>query len=332
MRKNQQRLKLFLAIFVSTAIIFSSAYVGPQAFEKGTKPNDIRSAQPKNKPVKDAEKPKKETDSPTKANETIINEASVKMGQIPEELQTFLFNNTMIDIPAKSTFSLLEFAKQEKLEKIGSETLSGLATAIYEAILPSDFTILERNIGSQLPIYAPLGFEAKVNLEKNVDLVFLNPTKSSYVLELQFVNNSLLVTLKGEKFPYDYKINTKDVQSLKPKTIIQYSPLLLLGQSKVTNEGLDGQVVTVSKDVYQGDQLIRSDFVSNDYYPPVYRVEVHPLGGTIDQQRITSISSAQTNYQTDQQMNNGQTTTAANATVQNANSSDLYGKSNEAAK
>ena len=47
-------------------------------------------------------------------------------------------------------------------------------------ILPTNFSIIERNISEELPDYAELGFEAKVNPEKNKDLVFSNGNESSY--------------------------------------------------------------------------------------------------------------------------------------------------------
>jgi len=58
---------------------------------------------------------------------------------------------------------------KKKNEK--AELLNVIATGIYQAVLPSNFSIVERNIGSSLPNYANLGFEAKVNPRNNTDFI-----------------------------------------------------------------------------------------------------------------------------------------------------------------
>lgn len=208
----------------------------------------------------------------------VISEAIVELKVVPLDLQTVVEANPEILIEKESEFSLLEFAKNQKVEN--SSILSTIATGIYQTILPSNFKIEERNIGSALPDYAELGLEASVNLVNGSDLVLLNPNKSLYSIELRIDGKNLVVTLKGEKLLYNYKISKKDEQQLKPKTIKQYSPLVLPGQIKVQTEGSDGKIVKVYRDIYQDSQKIKSELISEDYYPPVYRVEIHGLTGT----------------------------------------------------
>ncbi|HJV17174.1 MAG TPA: G5 domain-containing protein, partial [Bacillales bacterium] len=73
-----------------------------------------------------------------------------------------------------------------------------------------------------------------------------------------------------------YKIST-DIQGFKPKTIIQYSPLLASGKVSVTTPGKEGNLVKVYREIYQSDQLLKKELIAEDYYPPVYRVEIHSL-------------------------------------------------------
>jgi hypothetical protein len=208
----------------------------------------------------------------------VINEAIVKLTDVSSELQSVIEANSEILLDKKVVFSLLEYAKTQKIEN--SSGLSVLATGIYQAVLPTNFTINERNISSALPDYAFLGMEAKVNAANGSDLVIVNPNESLYTIELRLDGNNLIVTLKGEKLLYNYEISKKDEQQLKPKTIKQYSPLVLPGNIKVQTEGSDGKIVKVYRDIYQESQLIKSEFISEDYYPPVYRVEIHGLTGT----------------------------------------------------
>ncbi|HEY2421900.1 MAG TPA: G5 domain-containing protein, partial [Neobacillus sp.] len=200
---------------------------------------------------------------------------------------------------------------------------------IYQTILPTNFTIIERNIGNTLPDFVNLGYEAKVNLERNSDLVFSNPNQAKYHLAIQLENKRLRVTLTGEKFLYNYKISVKDEQKLTPKTIVQYSPLLVPGKIKVLTKGAEGMIVKIYREVYQGDQMVSSILISEDYYPPLYQVEIHAL--TSNQQGTTPTNEKQGDASTGDQTTDKQTT-PSDQTQQGTNVSDLWGKPNELPK
>ncbi|MFF2447728.1 VanW family protein [Neobacillus sp. NPDC058068] len=269
--------------------------------------------------------------------DVVLNTAVIDLKQFPDGLQTLIENNSSIEIPEVSTFSLLGFAKKHKIAD--SEALNIVATGIYQAVLPTGLSIEERNISSSLPGYAAVGLEAKVDQSRNADLVIANPNKAKYNLELQLDNSNLTVTLKGEKFVYNYKITTKDELKLKPKTIVQYSPLLLPGKTKVQNKGSEGIIIKVYRDVYQGNSFIKSEYISEDYYPPSFQVEVRGLAGS--QQSQTEPSGTTDNQSGPD--NNGQTTEPANTngnqtptnsdnSQQDSVDSDLWGKPNEQPK
>jgi hypothetical protein len=263
--------------------------------------------------------------------DAILNEAAVEMNEVPVDLQALIEQNPTIKIEKESTFSLLEFAEKQKIGD--AATLNILATGIYQAILPSNFSIVERNIANALPVYASIGFEAKVNESKKADLVFVNPNKSEYILELQLNNDQLKVTLKGEKFIYNYQISTKDDQKLTAKTIIQYSPLLLPGKTTVQNAGTEGQIVKIYRDVYQGNQLLESELISEDYYPPVYRVEIHGLAGVTPGTSQTPTTPGITQPTSGTVQGTTQPTQPTPGTTQpNSEDSDLWGKPNEQPK
>jgi hypothetical protein len=275
-KKNQ--VKLFFILLFTTAIIFSSSHFGAQAFENITK-EDQKSKIETDESI-NVKKPKKETSenqTSTKIEEEIIlNQSIIKMKNIPIDLQTFLENVSQIEISSESTFSMLDYLTEKKLNNLNSDTLSLIASGIYKTILPTNFSIMERNIGNQLPSNISLGYEAHLNVDSHEDFVFTNPNKGKYSIQLSMVDNALIMTLKGAKFPYQYKITT-DIQSFKPKTIIQYSPILATGKVSVTTPGKEGNLVKVYREIYQSDQLLKKELVADDYYPPVYRVEIHSL-------------------------------------------------------
>nr|WP_263325550.1 VanW family protein [Neobacillus sp. Marseille-Q6967] len=253
----------------------------------------------------------------------VISKAIVKLTDIPSDLETVVTKYPELKIAEGATFSLLEFVKQEKLEN--STSLNVIATGMYQSILPTNFEIVERNISNALPVYAGLGFEAKVNVAKGTDFIITNPNKTPYTFELELENNNLIVSLKGANFLYDYKISKKDEQLLKPKTIVQYSALVNPGQIKVENNGADGQLVKVYRDIYHGTELFSSELLVEDYYPPVYRIEIHGLTGSKD-------GSTQTTGATTTTGPTGSQTTSSTDNVQQDSNDDLWGKPNEQPK
>lgn len=263
----------------------------------------------------------------------IVSESLLNLKDIPADLQTFVEKNPEIKIADGATFSMLEFAKNQKIEK--STVLSVIATGIYHTVLPTNFSIVDRNISSSLPDYAVLGFEAMVSPSQNTDFAFTNPNKSSYTIHLELNNNQLKVSLIGEQLLYNYKITKKDQQQLKPKTIVQYSPLLIAGKTMVKTEGTDGIFVKVYRDIYQGEQYLKSDLIAKDYYPPVYRVEVHSLTGT-KQGTPDSTTGSQTNTtlnsSTPPNPDGSQTNSTSITTQQDSDVDDLWGKQNEQPK
>lgn len=255
--------------------------------------------------------------------DNVISTAIVKLTEVTNDLATLVTANPEIHIAEGANFSLLEFAKLQKIER--SSSLSVIATGIYQAILPTNFMIIERNISSALPNYTAVGFEAKVNVASGADFIIGNPNTTPYTVELKLDNKELIVTLKGEKFLYDYKISNKEAQQLKPKTIVQYSPLLLTGNLKVLSNGGDGQIVKIYRETYQGVQLINSEFLFEDYYPPVYRVEVHGLKGTQAATTETPATAANEGNST------GNPTTPPTNIKQDSDD-NLWGKPNEQPK
>jgi hypothetical protein len=266
----------------------------------------------------------------TDSGDMVINEAIIPLEEsTASDLQWFLEDSQEIKINEEGTFSLLEFAKQNNIES--SATLSVIATGVYQAIMPTNFTIMERNISNALPTYSALGLEAKVDIAKGTDLIIKNPNKTAYRIQFVQENNNLKVTLHGNQFLYAYEINKKDEKVLKPKTIIQYSPLIRSGKHVVDIKGAEGKIISIFRDVYQGSKLVESQFISEDYYPPVYRVEIHGLTGS---QEGTTGGQTTPGAVTDNSTNptGSQIPSTSDDNQQQDSDSDLWGKPNEQPK
>ncbi|MDZ5470803.1 VanW family protein (plasmid) [Bacillus sp. 31A1R] len=210
--------------------------------------------------------------------QSIITEANLKLKAVPREIREL--GEVTIEIPPNSQFSLLSYLKENKTSKLSTYSLSLLGTAIYQVILPTNFSIIERHTSLELPKYANLGFEANVNADKNKDLLFANPNDYGYSIDLLIDNTRLIVQLKGPQFLNKYTILTEGKEKYKPKTIKQYTPQLTGDKFKIVNKGKDGQLIKVYREYSdEKGEILKREFISEDFYPPIYRIESHPLVG-----------------------------------------------------
>jgi hypothetical protein len=213
-----------------------------------------------------------------KEERKVISSAVIQISEGNQEIQEFAKLYPSIEIAPETQFSLAAFVQESELNNRPSYTYSQIATAIYQALMPTNFLIAERHIGSQLPDNIQAGFEAKVNFEKKMDLIFFNPNKFSYSMAFKLKATELEVSIIGVPLLYNYSIITSEKQEFKPRTIKQYSPMLEQGQKSVEVEGSPGILVKVYRETYnQNGELLKSELLSEDFYPPVHRVEILPL-------------------------------------------------------
>jgi vancomycin resistance protein YoaR len=177
-------------------------------------------------------------------------------------------------IAANETTSLLTLLESEGTELVTSDSLSVIATALYKALLNTNFDILERHIGSSLPDYASLGFEAKV-IPGELDLAFRNPNKENYVFQVYEDNNVLNVSIVGPSLPYRYVVSIKGMQQFKQKTIIHFSSSIQENEVMVKNEGQPGFLCTIYRNAFdEANNLVSNTLIAEDFYIPIHRVEI----------------------------------------------------------
>lgn len=202
----------------------------------------------------------------------VINQATISVDG------TTAFFDKPIEIEPKTEFSFLQYLQEQSMDGMSSNLQNKIATAIYEVILPSNFQIIERHISNELPKYSTLGLEAKVDDILNQNLVFYNPNDLSYFIEFKKSEKAINVSLTGPTFLNQYLVSFQDKESFKPKIIREFNPLLKPTEIKVKKEGKEGQLVKVYRTYHDEDgNLIQKEFVSEDFYPPIHRVEVQGL-------------------------------------------------------
>lgn len=213
------------------------------------------------------------------AEDEIIAKAVIKTGKYTSEIKEIISLIQPVEIQGRTQFSLLNKLKDLQEDKTYSTgALSRIATGIYETILPTNFAIIERSVSTKLPSYANLGMEAKVNAKKNTDLVFSNINEDSYFLEFTQSGKNLNVVLKGKSFLNHYNVKKSAEKRYQPKTIIQFDSQLTSGQMNVTEPGKEGISIKITREISdEKGNLIETEEISEDFYAPIHRIEIHPL-------------------------------------------------------
>lgn len=207
-----------------------------------------------------------------------VSAASIKLNDKNEEFLSFIKSFPTIVLEAESQFSLASLVKESELPELSDHTYSQIATAIYQAILPTNFHVSERHISRQMQENIEPGFEAKVQFNKRMDFSVYNPNASTYTIVFNWNSPDLEVSVNGAPFLYNYSIHTLDKQEFQPRIIKQFSPLINVGQKSVKVEGVPGVIVKVVRETHsKKGELLKTEVLSEDFYPPVHRIEVHPL-------------------------------------------------------
>ncbi|EPD54277.1 hypothetical protein HMPREF1210_00263 [Paenisporosarcina sp. HGH0030] len=201
-------------------------------------------------------------------------ESSVGIRNLMTALNGYVIN-------PKSTFSMLEFIESTDLGNLTEQDLTTVASILYASVLQTNFGVDERSIGPVVPTTVPLGFEASINRELGVDFVFTNPNATGFTINLNGVGAGLNASLTGFPFVYQYETTISDKQEFLPKTIKQYSSFVEPNTVRVKTQGENGIQVAVFKNIRSDSAIIETKEVSKDFYPPVHKVEIHPLTVTI---------------------------------------------------
>ncbi|AQQ52888.1 VanW family protein [Planococcus lenghuensis] len=182
-----------------------------------------------------------------------------------------------IELAPGETFSLLESIEAGNLDSISDAALTEVASALYNLVLQTSFTVEQRSIGTKIPETVPLGFEAAIDQDLGIDFAFTNTTDSSFILNADQSAESLYVALTGYPFVYTYDVYAQAPEIVEPRTIKEYSALVTSGK-QVKEEGEDGLRTTVNRlAIDNEDNVLETTVVSTDFYPPTHKVEVYPL-------------------------------------------------------
>lgn len=204
--------------------------------------------------------------------EVILSDTTLDVKEDKDNVANWVQHFPLIEVGKEQTFSMLDIlGEQEGI--YADTTLSMVATALHQAVLSTNFTIAERFTSNELPAFATLGYEARINQSKKMDYRFYNPNDTAYKIQFKMVEDKLYVSITGVPFIYQYNVELSDKESFKPKTVLQFDALLGFNEYKLISNGADGLLIKVYRNALDTEgATVKKELISEDFYPPVYRV------------------------------------------------------------
>ncbi|MCM3758098.1 G5 domain-containing protein [Sporosarcina aquimarina] len=206
-----------------------------------------------------------------------IASASIKVDGLTAPMLELISELDGNEIEPKASFSILEFIENTQPGLLDEEELTILASTLYKASLQTNFWIEDRTIRRELTQGVKPGFEAAINTQLGLDYVMTNPNYTSYTVHAKWESGSLNISIEGMPLRYEYEPYVAETNTFDPKTVVQYSEDLSRGQVHIAEPGIEGFEIIVQRKITEDGSLLTTEPISEDFYPPVSRVEQHPL-------------------------------------------------------
>ncbi|MCM3663827.1 G5 domain-containing protein [Mesobacillus subterraneus] len=213
-----------------------------------------------------------------KEDPVVVATATRELSEEFSDIETFVQELPQIPVDPLTNVSLKQIVEEKGLNHLSSQQLGIVTSGIFEVLMSTNFTITERNTGRELPRNINLGLEAKVDFTNDIDFSFYNPNENRYEIKLSINESQLEISILGVPFSSDYRLILAEKQEFKPRTIKRYTPLLEPNQKSVEEEGKPGLLIKVYREsISSSGELIKSELISEDFYQPIHRVEVHGI-------------------------------------------------------
>lgn len=198
------------------------------------------------------------------------------------------------------SFSLMELVTRPEVGPLSDEEMTLLSSLLYSTVLQTNFQIDERNISAVLPSNIQPGFEARMNQTLGLDFKLSNPNKTEFTIRAAWSAGVIHLSIEGKPFYYTYEPTISNVETYKPRTIRQYSAFVKKGQVVVSEEGKEGVEAIVKRTLSVGGKVVNSEDVSEDFYAPIHRIEIHPLA-----KEIAAVTESKTSEEADLSQDEG---------------------------
>ncbi len=161
--------------------------------------------------------------------------------------------------------------------QVGEELGGGVcqvSTTLYNAAIRGNLGVVERHRHSFPMDYVEVGLDAMIN-DPDSDLKIQNTTDVPLFIEAYAQRGTVSVKFKGAKLDDGMRVQVESavLNTEKPEgEEIQLSTELAEGSREVLQEERTGYETRVSRKVYNGEELISDEVLSEDIYPPVRRI------------------------------------------------------------
>lgn len=168
-----------------------------------------------------------------------------------------------------------EYGFKEAMELVDGELVPGVgggicqvSSTLYNAVLLSNLTIVERYNHSKALGYVPLGRDATV-VYGLLDFKFANNTGEPVLITAEIYRGRLSIGLFGrEKMKEAVKIISTDKKAILPAEVRKEDQTLYLGETEVEKPGKPGYEITTLRIVESEGQEIKREVLAKDRYLP----------------------------------------------------------------
>lgn len=159
---------------------------------------------------------------------------------------------------------------QGLLEEAPGGGICQLATTIYNAALEAGLEVVERHPHSRVVGYVPPGRDATVSFWRR-DLKLRNPHRAPLLLKVRVEGERLTASFWSVKRKTFHVTIHTEILPLEPETVV-------IGdrgqQSRLVQAGQKGFSAITKRRIIRAGQGVRTEILSNDFYPPPSRVMV----------------------------------------------------------
>lgn len=185
----------------------------------------------------------------------------------------FSFNDTVGPRTLAKGYDEADIILQNELVPGVGGGVCQVSTTLYNAVLQARLEIIERAPHSMLISYVAPGLDATVVYGAR-DLKFRNNTSGTLIIKAFVYRGNLTVKIFGRPLLGEKVVlkSTKE-KEIPPKTIFREDKKVPKGKFILEQEGVTGYIYKVERCVYDAQgKLLRQEFISRDYYPPVDQV------------------------------------------------------------
>ena len=193
--------------------------------------------------------------------------------------QTFSFNDVVGPRTAKRGFRVAPTIMDNEYKDALGGGVSQVATTVFNAAWEAGLDLTVRRAHSLYISRYPLGRDATVNYP-DVNLEFINDTKGWVVMRGENGDTGITIRILGGPTNRRVESVAGPLKSTgKPKVERVPDPTMHVGEKVVEDAGEPSRQVTVTRTVYQGDEVLYSETFTTYYHsePRIVRVGTIPV-------------------------------------------------------